>query len=149
MIRRAFPVHANARTPDTQRWSKRGYQKHEGRTNDSETTMKKRDTLVLRLHSAGLSDRETAGKLGLSISTICRDRARLGLAPNGFAYIRGPKKWHEKAARQLHGRGLNDRQIAQVLGVSRETISRWRRLSGLARNGRPGRQPSISANGED
>lgn len=49
-------------------------------------------------------------------------------------------KWSPAQAMLLWLLGLNDRQIADHQGVSRETISRWRRKAGLEKNGTPGPQ---------
>lgn len=83
-------------------------------------------------------DREIAAELGIHPGSAARLRERLGLEPNGHERKRGRRRaWRpDREARPLYERGWNDREIASALGVSRATVSRWRRSAGLRSNSR-------------
>lgn len=98
------------------------------------TRFKGQPRRVRRLDAQGLWDAEIARRLGLSISYVGRLRGRLGLSrvppPKGFR-----RSFDENVARRLHGQGLKDWEIARGVGVSRETIQKWRTRLGLPPTG--------------
>ena len=76
------------------------------------------------LYEKGLTDREIASELGVSLTVIQNWRYNRGLAPNsarpGF-----PDR------EELYSQGLSDREIAERVGVSCSTIINWRNRRGL------------------
>lgn len=50
----------------------------------------------------------------------------------------GYTNWHNQAP-VLYTKGLNDKQMAEALGVSVSSVRRWRVDSGLKPNGKTGR----------
>lgn len=97
-----------------------------------------RDARIRSMHTKGMVDREIAGDLGVSIATVCRSRKRMGLAANGHRRKREKRSSDTRKARRLHAREASDEEIAALVGVSRESITKWRRSAGLPRNARPG-----------
>lgn len=89
---------------------------------------------VRELHAKGLNDSEIATKMGLSVPWVNRIRRSLGL-PGNHKPHRGPTKWDPAKACALHSKGLNDRQVAEKLGISRESVQKWRRVQGLRAHG--------------
>lgn len=105
----------------------------------SEEEEKKR----LDLYNQGMSDAEIAKRVYVVKNVIQRWRTRRGLSPNvpkGFQ--KGNKcgcigilsEIKENKRRDLLKRGLNDTQIARIVGVENSTISQWRRSRGLPSN---------------
>lgn len=101
---------------------------------------------VRKLHAGGAIDREIAEELGLHPGSAARLRARLGLEPNGHERKRGRRRaWRpDREAAPLYERGWNDREIAKELGVSRESVTKWRHENGLPSVGKPGPKPTRS-----
>lgn len=98
--------------------------------------------VVRKLHSEGLIDREVADQLDIHPASAARLRTRLGLRPNGHARRRRPQAWQpDRDARFLYEQGLNDREIAEKLGVSRESVTKWRQENRLLAVGKPGPKP--------
>lgn len=93
-----------------------------------------RRTEIGRLAKRGLKDSEISEKVGVRRSWVSRIRKELGI-PRQDLSRRGPRAWEPKQALPLYRRGLNDREIAVKLEVSRETVQKWRKSKGLAPNG--------------
>ena len=105
----------------------------------SEEEEKKR----LDLYNQGMSDAEIAKRVYVIKSVICNWRTRRGLPPNApKGFQKGNKcgclgilsEVKENKRRDLLKRGLNDTQIARIVGVENSTISQWRRRRGLSSN---------------
>lgn len=105
----------------------------------SEEEEKKR----LDLYNQGMSDAEIAKKCYVIKSVICNWRTRRGLPPNAPKGFQKGNKYgcmgrlsevKENKRRDLLKRGLNDTQIARIVGVENSTISQWRRIRGLSSN---------------
>lgn len=98
---------------------------------------------ILALHKDGLSDPQIAGEIGCSPQTILRFRREHGLPANNSASRQynggGHPAWDRQKARRLYDQGLNDREIAQELGVAHSTIGAWRRTENLRPHGTAGR----------
>lgn len=107
----------------------------------SEEEEKKR----LNLYNQGMSDAEIAKRVYVIKSVICNWRTRRGLPPNAPKGFQKGNKYgcmsrlpevKENKRLVLLSRGLNDTQIARVLGLNNSTISQWRRNRGLPCNRR-------------
>lgn len=88
---------------------------------------------VRALVKQGLTDRAMASQLGVSEFRVGALRRALGL-PNSYQV-------HERAVRQAHSRNLLHREIAEVVGIPRQTVSDICRRLGLRRVQKVG-QPS-------
>lgn len=90
-----------------------------------DNSKKASDEEIIQLHEEGLNDAEIAIRLGYkSSSPIRRRRNRLNLKPNW--YPKGKKDIPYEKIRELHSKGFNDRQIAEKLECSENTIYRKR-----------------------
>ncbi len=105
----------------------------------SEQEEKKR----LDLYNQGMSDAEIANRVYVIKSVICNWRTRRGLPPNAPKGFQKGNKYgcmgrlsevKENKRCMLLCRGLNDAQIARIVGVDNSTISQWRRSRGLPSN---------------
>ena len=105
----------------------------------SEEEEKKR----LDLYNQGMSDAEIANRVYVTKSVICNWRTRRGLSPNAPKGFQKGNKYgcmgrlsevKENKRCMLLCRGLNDAQIARIVGVDNSTISQWRRSRGLPSN---------------
>lgn len=105
----------------------------------SEEEEKKR----LDLYNQGMSDAEIAKRVYVEKSVIQRWRTRRGLPPNAPKGFQKGNKYgcmsrlsevKENKRCMLLCRGLNDAQIARIVGVENSTISQWRRSRGLPSN---------------
>jgi len=89
----------------------------------------------LRLYQEGLSDGEIAKRLGCPRSTIQGWRQRRGLPPNYPPhYGKYLSDEEEEQRMRLYRQGLNDREIAERLGLTTRAIHLWRRRRGLPAN---------------
>lgn len=83
---------------------------------------------VALLWNAGLSQKEIAKKLSLSLSRVgyLLKKARLGQRVYRRSYNASPRKAHlyEKDILNLHSQGLSISEIARRLGISRSTVDR-------------------------
>lgn len=95
------------------------------------------------LYNQGMSDAEIAKRVYVVKNVIQRWRTRRGLSPNApKGFQKGNKcgclgilsEVKENKRRDLLKRGLNDTQIARIVGVENSTISQWRRSRGLPSN---------------
>lgn len=105
----------------------------------SEEEEKKR----LDLYNKGMSDAEIAKRVYVGKNVIQRWRTRRGLPPNFPKGFQKGNKYgcmgrlsdiQENKRRDLLKRGLNDAQIARIVGVENSTISQWRRSRELHSN---------------
>ena len=105
----------------------------------SEEEEKKR----LDLYNQGMSDAEIAKRCYVIKSVVNGWRTRRGLPPNAPKGFQKGNKYgcigrlsdiQENKRRDLLKRGLNDTQIARIVGVENSTISQWRRSRGLPSN---------------
>ena len=105
----------------------------------SEQEEKKR----LDLYNQGMSDEEIAERVYVIKSVICNWRKRRGLPPNALKGFQKGNKYgcmsrlsevKENKRLELYNIGLNDAQIARIVGVDNSTISQWRRSRGLPSN---------------
>ncbi len=110
---------------------------------------------VKRLHAQGLNDVEIGKALNAHRQTIAQARARLDLPPQDkstMARAAGRKggrpaqqgmaehlATQQEIARQMHGDGKKNREIAQCLEVSTSRVSQILRGMGLASARTPGR----------
>lgn len=97
----------------------------------------------LDLYNRGMSDAEIAKRVYVEKNVIQRWRTRRGLPPNAPKGFQKGNKYgcmsrlseiKENKRRDLLKRGLNDSQIARIVGVENSTISQWRRSRGLPSN---------------
>lgn len=81
---------------------------------------------ALALYEKGLTDREIAEAIGISRDTFGEWRRRSAkLPPNPDR--KGPEsRFDWKKAEELYRQGLNDSEIARVLGCSTASVWRWR-----------------------
>lgn len=77
---------------------------------------------VARLHSQGLDDQKIANKLGCHRTTVRSTRIRLGLPAIKRAHGRR-RIVDAKIATLLRERGMKQRQIAELFGVSQQSVS--------------------------
>ena len=105
----------------------------------SEEEEKKR----LDLYNQGMSDAEIAKRCYVIKSVVNGWRTQRGLPPNALKGFQKGNKYgcigrlsdiQENKRRDLLKRGLNDAQIARIVGVENSTISQWRRSRGLPLN---------------
>ena len=105
----------------------------------SEEEEKKR----LDLYNQGMSDAEIAKRVYVEKNVIQHWRTRRGLPPNAPKGFQKGNKYgcmgrlsevKENKRCMLLCRGLNDTQIARIVGVENSTISQWRRSRGLPSN---------------
>lgn len=97
--------------------------------------LQRRREEIRRLNSQGLSDSEIGRRLKLSVPWVNRIRRELNL-PRRDTGARG-RSWDVGRAKALYGQGLTDREIALEIGVSRESIQKWRVKEGLRSKSRP------------
>lgn len=86
-----------------------------------------------RLYDQGITDREIAAEMGASYSTVHRWRLAAQLPPKSAKHKRRCK-FDETLARKLYDDGLSDQKIADQVGASFQSISRWRIRNGLPSN---------------
>ena len=104
------------------------------------------NTEILELYREGLSDYEIAERLDCGASTVQRRRSHeLELQPNGNGGRNpGSTSFDESTALELHRQGHSDAEIADEIGVTQATVSRFRAREQIAPNGTPSksvRQP--------
>lgn len=93
--------------------------RREGRMEPAAPHQRVTDMQVAEAHSRGLSLREMARELGVSVNTIRYHLRRLGLVANTPI----PRLGETRArALELHQEGVPPREIAKRLGVSRQRI---------------------------
>ena len=101
------------------------------------------DKRRLDLYNQGMSDAEIAKRCHVIKSVVNGWRTRRGLPPNAPKGFQKGNKYgcmsrlsevKENKRRDLLKRGLNDAQIARIVGVENSTISQWRRRRGLTSN---------------
>jgi hypothetical protein len=106
-------------------------------------TQEQRRRRVRQLHREGLNDGEIADRLdGVSRSVVQNDRRVLGLPEN--YYDNQAIRDRRTQVAELHGQGLNDREIAARIGTTRDTVHRDRTLLGLPKNYNPARQEATA-----
>lgn len=97
----------------------------------------------LDLYNQGMNDAEIAKKLYISKCVISVWRTKRGLSPNAPKGFQKGNKYgclsrlselRENKRLELYNRGLNDAQIARILGLNNSTVSQWRRDRGLQSN---------------
>lgn len=86
---------------------------------------------VRRFHAEGLWDAQMARRLHVSVSHVFRTRGALGLPRNPAPR---PRSIDDAQARSLHHSGMNDRELSDRLGVSREAVQKWRTRHSLPPN---------------
>lgn len=95
------------------------------------------------LYNQGMSDAEIAKRVCVEKNVIQHWRTRRGLSPNAPKGFQKGNKYgcmgrlsevKENRRCMLLCRGLNDAQIARIVGVDNSTISQWRRSRGLPSN---------------
>jgi hypothetical protein len=88
----------------------------------------------LELHHQGLTDSAIAQQLGTTRDIIRSWRISTGLAPNDKrgAAVRPPRD--DDPITILWGQGLTDREIAERVDRSPDTVRKWRAHYGLKRN---------------
>lgn len=105
----------------------------------SEEEEKKR----LDLYNQGMSDAQIAKRVYVEKNAIQHWRKRRGFPPNAPKGFQKGNKYgcmgrlsevKENKRCMLLCRGLNDTQIAGIVGVENSTISQWRRSRGLPSN---------------
>ncbi|MDI6709014.1 MAG: hypothetical protein QME47_08035, partial [Candidatus Thermoplasmatota archaeon] len=95
------------------------------------------DEQFLKLYNKGYSDARIAAKLKVAASTVHKRRVYLGLAANYKKppYVVWNKKFSEEEFLELYNKGLDDREIAKRLKVSRASVRVRRWKLGLKPNG--------------
>ena len=97
----------------------------------------------LDLYNQGMSDAQIAKRVCVEKNVIQHWRTRRGLPPNAPKGFQKGNKYgcmgrlselRENKRLELYNRGLNDAQIARIVGVENSTISQWRRSIGLPSN---------------
>ncbi len=89
---------------------------------------------IRALNGQGVTDADIAVKIGLSYSTVRRYRDRLGLPGRGFPGRRRDSLNVPETLRKVgywHGQGFRDGEIASKLGISSQSVARYRRQLGL------------------
>ncbi|MDE1860801.1 MAG: hypothetical protein KGH72_03730 [Candidatus Micrarchaeota archaeon] len=96
---------------------------------------------IRRSNLSGLNDSAIAREIGVSRTTIRKRRREMGLGPVRKHYTGEEIKEQDRRVRELHGQGLNDREMAveftKIHGrkVSAKTVRKWRIRAGLEPNG--------------
>ncbi|MCD6468538.1 MAG: hypothetical protein J7L32_04415, partial [Thermoplasmata archaeon] len=91
------------------------------------------NALRLELYRKGYSDREIADEVGVTPVVILSWRKKNNLKPN-IQQGQPLSDAEEKRRLELYKKGLNDKQIASVIGISEEGIWQWRKKRGLVAN---------------
>lgn len=88
------------------------------------------------LYDEGLNDREIAEELRKSATTVRHWRIREGLPSNTGRVRTSPAAVQERQRQMvaLWKQGLNDREIAEKMQMSKKTVRNWRKLRGLKSN---------------
>lgn len=89
---------------------------------------------VRQLYEQGKNDPEIADHCGVRPCTIRKWRHDMNLPPNPRNTKTAAKKFDRGTARLLYDSGMNDAQIAEQLGMARETIKKWRHRELLVAN---------------
>jgi hypothetical protein len=93
------------------------------------------DLTVLReMHARGCSDAQIAAQVGFHVTTVREQRIRLGLPLNGEPRPTRADKSKDAAITGLHAKGLNDRKIADELGIPFRFVARVRARLDLPAN---------------
>ncbi len=83
---------------------------------------------VVRLYQSGLSQPEVAGRVGASAGQVSRILKRMGVPARSISEA-GTKHHIDSQVLGMHARGWTQRQMTEVLGVSRSVLTdRYRRL---------------------
>lgn len=89
-----------------------------------------------KLYNKGLNDKQIAEKIGLGVSAITEWRKRSNLPANNRPNKKIPEKEHQKRLK-YYNLGMNDRQIGEKVGLSKEGIYHWRKRNDLPANDKP------------
>lgn len=89
-----------------------------------------------KLYEEGLSDREIAEEMRKPPATVRNWRLREGLSANTDRARTAPAAVQERRRKMmdLWSQGLNDREIADGVQVTKKTVRAWREKFGLASN---------------
>lgn len=87
----------------------------------------------LKLYNKGLIDSEIAEKINVGISTITEWRKKNDLPANKKPKKKIKKKEHKKRLK-YYNKGLNDFEIGEKVGLSKEGIYNWRKRNDLPSN---------------
>lgn len=88
------------------------------------------EPLAFKMHKQGASDREIAAAVGVSPSTIYVWRVKHGIK-SGYVKPKRYASFDTQKALELYKEGKSDREIGEVVGVSRQTVGSWRNGCGL------------------
>jgi DNA-binding CsgD family transcriptional regulator len=96
------------------------------------TPQTERAARVRVLAAQGRTDGQIAQTLGVSTRTVLRDRAQYGIQPAVPAGGNAHRSTElAEAVRRLNRAGLTDPQIADEIGVHRETVRTYRAVHGI------------------
>lgn len=89
-----------------------------------------------KLYEEGLNDREIAEEMRKPPATVRNWRLREGLSANSGRTRTGTAAVQERRRKmmELWSQGLNDREIAEGVQVTKKTVRAWREKFGLASN---------------
>lgn len=89
------------------------------------------DAEFVRMYNAGCGPREIADRLGVHIGHTRQIRRRLGLPPFRRTHRNMNVVFDTEMFLELYHRDMTAREIAQAMGVHKDTVNRHRRALGL------------------